>query len=812
MPGPLAGIRVVEIATGVAGPYCGRLLAGLGADVVKVEPPGGDVTRMAGPFPDDVPHLERSGLFLHLNAGKRSVVPVTSPLPSGWGSWLEQRDLLITDRLPFEHGREEPQVEALARLFPHLVIVSVTPFGLTGPYSDYHGGELVTYALSGYMSLTGEPEREPIKSYGDLLQYQAGAHAALGAIAALRARVRDGWGQVVDVSIMEAGTFLIGGVEQNAHFFGTVAKRNGTRLMGFPPQHSYPSTIRPCADGFVHAHANARYPDLLGVMIPHARLSDPEVLRALTGHADEIDAIMDEWLADKRRDEVVELAQALRLPFTEVRLPGEVLGEVHHRERGSFVEVRHPGMEGPLLQPAAPIRFGLTPWEAKAAPLLGEMPEDDVANTATAPNHGGPNDTGAVARARPLAGLRIVDFTNAVAGPIASSVLAALGAEVIKIEAPNSRPRRAVGTAPRRDGGNERPWDRMLAFNSFNHGKASVSLDVSQPAGRDLLLALVAKSDVVVQNFAPRVMPNLGLDYAAMKGVKDDIILVSMPAFGLGGPYRDRVSYGPGIDAMSGLSHLTGYADGPPLKPGNFFCDQNAAIHAAFAIVCALRHRDERGEGQHVELAMIEGEFQILADAYIDFVMNGRERMRSGNDHPRFAPHGVFPCKGEDAWVAIGVETDQQFKALCAEFGEPYLADDVRFHTREKRHHNRRWLAPIVGGWTETLTAYEVQERCQGRGVPAGAVLDVGELMRDPHVVARHGFELVETADVGPTPYPRVAFTLSETPVPLDRPGPAFAGANDYVYRELLGLDETTIAGLTEAGVISREPRGSGDP
>lgn len=801
------------MATGVAGPYCGRLLAGLGAEVIKIEPPGGDITRMAGPFPDDVPHLERSGLFLHLNAGKRSVVPRWAELPEGAGGLFSNADVVLLSTRPpevEEHGYVE-YLDRMSLLFPRLVVVCVTPFGLTGPYAGYQGGELVTYALSGYMSLTGEPDREPIKSYGDLLQYQAGAHAALGAMAALRARERDGLGQGVDVSIMEAGTFLIGGVEQNAHFFGTVAKRNGTRLMGFPPQHSYPSTIRPCADGFVHAHSHARYPDLLGVMIPHPRLADPEVLRTLTGHADEIDAIMDEWLADKDRDTVVELAQSLRLPFTEVRLPGEVLREAHHRERGSFVEVQHPGMDGPLLQPGPPARFSRTPWEARPAPLLGEMPEEELpAEAAPAPTDGPLGATPASPdRDRPLRGLRVVDFTNAVAGPIASSLLAALGAEVIKVEAPNSRPRRAVGTAPRTDGGTERPWDRMLAFNSFNHGKRSISLDASQPAGRDLLLKLVAKSDLVIQNFAPRVMPNLGMDYDSLKAVKEDIILVSMPAFGLSGPYRDRVSYGPGIDAMSGLSHLTGYADGPPLKPGNFFCDQNAAVHAAFAAVTALRHRDETGEGQHVELAMIEGEFQILADAYIDFVMNGRERMRAGNDHPSFAPHGVFPCRGEDAWVAIGVETDEQFAALCAEFGEPYLAEDALYHTREKRHHNRRWLAPIVSGWTENLTPYEVQSRCQARGVPAGAVLDVGELMRDPHVVAREGFQYVETPDAGPTPYPRAAFVLSGTPVPLAQPGPRFAGANDYVYRELLGLGDDAIAALEAAGTISSEPRGS---
>lgn len=408
---------------------------------------------------------------------------------------------------------------------------------------------------------------------------------------------------------------------------------------------------------------------------------------------------------------------------------------------------------------------------------------------------------------RPLAGVRVVDFTTAVAGPVASSILGALGADVIKVEPPNGRSRHPAGLAPLLEGATDRPWDRMLLFNAFNHGKRAIALDVTKAEGKEIFLKLVATADVVVQNFAPRVMPNLGLGYDALKHVKDDIILVSMPAFGLSGPLTDRVSYGPGIDAMSGLSHLTGYADGPPMKPGNFFCDQNAALHAAFATLATLRHRDRTGEGQHVELAMIEGEFQLLADAYMDVLMNGRERNRSGNDHPRMAPHGVFRCHGEDAWVAIAVEDDEQWRALCAVIARPELATDVRFAEEAERHRNRSVLGPVIEAWTAGQDHYAVQDTLQRAGVPAAAVLDAAELLRDPHVVARRGFEYVETAGVGRTPYPRVAFTLSETPVPLDLPAPPFGVANTVMLAEL-GLSPGEITMLEAAGIIAGEPAG----
>jgi crotonobetainyl-CoA:carnitine CoA-transferase CaiB-like acyl-CoA transferase len=317
-------------------------------------------------------------------------------------------------------------------------------------------------------------------------------------------------------------------------------------------------------------------------------------------------------------------------------------------------------------------------------------------------------------------------------------------------------------------------------------------------------------SDVVVQNFAPRVMGNLGIDYESLKAANEAIVLVSMPAFGLDGPYRDRIAYGPGIDAMSGLSHLTGYADGPPMKPGNFFCDQNAGVHAAFATLAALRHRDRTGAGQHVELAMIEGEFQVLADAYMDYTMNGRERMRCGNAHARMAPHHVFRCSGEDAWVAIAVEDDGQWAELCQLIGKPELVSDVRFATAPARVQHAEALRGPIEAWTRQRSHYEAQGLLQAAGMPAGAVLDALELLQDPQVKARDGFEYVEVPGVGPTPYPRVAFQLTRTPVPIDRSAPGFGADNRYVFEELLGMSADEIGALEAAGITATIPAGSG--
>lgn len=797
----LEGLRVLELATGVSGPYCGKLLAGLGADVIKLEPPGGDSTRRAGPFPGDLPHTERSGLFLHLNTGKRSQVDDGSP--ESIHGLLAAADVVILSHPPALLATAGIDLQAWRALHPSLVIASVTTFGLTGPYAGFGGGELIAYALGGYAMLTGSPDRKPLKAYGSLVEYQAGAHLALGTLAALRAREFTGEGQVVDCSAMEASTFMLGGVEQGAHFYGRIARRNGTRLLGFPPEHSYPSTIRPCRDGYVHCHSNNRYLDLLGALIPHPRLADPEVLATMMGHADEVDAIMDEWLAERDRDDIVQAAQELRLPFTEVRSPAEVLREQHHIERGSFVTVTHPAA-GAVLQPGAPMRLHGIPWVTAPSPALGQHRGETwrrIPNPPTPVPVDGP---------RPLSGVRVIDFTNAVAGPIASFILADLGAEVIKVEAPSSRPKHAAGVAPVLDGAESPTYNRIMLFNELNHGKRSFVVDVAKPRGRALFLDLVRQSGVVVQNFAPRVLSNLGISYEALAAVNPGIILTSMPAFGLSGPYRDRISYGPGIDAMSGLSHLTGYPDGPPMKPGNFFCDQQAGVLAAFATLAALRHREATGEGQHVELAMIEGEFQVLADAYMDFAMNGRERMRAANEHPEFEPHDVFRCAGEDAWVAIAVQAEDQWRSLCAVIGRPDLRTDPALGSPGGRKAARARIAEAITAWTIERPHYAAQSALQGAGVPAGAVLNALELLSDPQVIARHGLEFVDTPGVGPTPYPRVAFLLSETPVPVSGPAPGFGEANGDILGGLLGLSGNEIHDLELAGVIAREPAATG--
>ena len=404
----------------------------------------------------------------------------------------------------------------------------------------------------------------------------------------------------------------------------------------------------------------------------------------------------------------------------------------------------------------------------------------------------------------PLYGVRVLDLTMAWAGPYATRLLADMGAEVIKVEAVGSWDliRTFTGQPPTV----ERVWDKSPYFNHLNRNKYGCALDLSGEKGRTLFLRLVEVSDVVIENFRAEVMDNLGLTYDVLAQANPEVIVVSMPGHGKTGPERDFIAYGTNVEQLSGLCHLTGYAGGPPQKTGISYGDPMAGIAAAGAVALALWDRRRTGRGQYIEVAQRESLINVIGEYIVGHSMSGREPPRRGNRHSSMAPHGCYPCAGDDQWLTIACEDDGRFAAMCDTMGHPEMASDPRFADVVSRHRNQDALDELIAEWTRERTKEDAAEALQATGVSASPVLSAPEVFADPHLRARGFYENVSHSVAGEWDVEGPHWRMSESPGHIRLPAPAFGEHNGYVLGELLGLSAEEIAALEREGVTGSTP------
>jgi len=404
----------------------------------------------------------------------------------------------------------------------------------------------------------------------------------------------------------------------------------------------------------------------------------------------------------------------------------------------------------------------------------------------------------------PLYGVRILDLTMAWAGPYATRLLGDMGAEVIKVEAVNNWDllRSFTGQPPTV----ERVWDKSPYFNHVNRDKYGCVLDLSQEKGRELFLRLAEISDVVIENFRAEVMDNLGLTYEVLSAVNPQLIVVSMPGHGRTGPERGFIAYGTNVEQLSGLCHLTGYAGGPPQKTGISYGDPMAGMAAAGAIALALWDRRRSGRGQYIEVAQRENLINMIGEQVVAYSMTGREPPRRGNRDSSMAPHGCYPCLGDDQWLTLACDDDAQFAALCRVMGRPELASDARFADVVSRYRNQDALDGEIARWTRERPKAEAAAALQAAEVPASPVLSAPDVFEEPHLRARGFYESVSHAVAGVWEVEGPHWRFSESPAHIRLPAPAFGEHNGYVLRELLGLSEEEIAELEGQGVTGSTP------
>ena len=398
-----------------------------------------------------------------------------------------------------------------------------------------------------------------------------------------------------------------------------------------------------------------------------------------------------------------------------------------------------------------------------------------------------------------LEGVRIADFCWLWAGAYATSLLAFLGAEVIKIESMARLDPSRIMTLT--IGQSFEGADNSPIFNSINLNKLSVRLNLKKPEAVRLAKHIIELSDVVSENMRPGAMEALRLGYDELKEVKPDVIMLSSSAFGSEGPLRRYGGYAPSFACYSGLAHLTGYSDGPP-NPLTGSTDLMSATTSAFAIMAALNHRQQTGQGQYIDLSSVESLAVFTGDALMDYIMNGRVQTRNGNHDRIMAPHNCYRCKGDDKWISIAVSTDEEWNSLCNAVGHPEWASDERFADSYRRWKNEEALDELIGSWTINHTHYEVMEILQGAGVAAIPSFSNEEIFNDPHFQARGLAVEVNHPVMGNQVVLGPPWRLSETPAEVVKAAPLIGEYNEYIYGELLGMSTIEIKRLIDDEVI----------
>jgi crotonobetainyl-CoA:carnitine CoA-transferase CaiB-like acyl-CoA transferase len=788
---PLSRFRVLQIGSGIALDYCGKLFADFGADVVKLEPPNGDSMRS---FPPVLPNGE-SGLFAWLNTNKHSV-PDTA-----LNELLPGTDLLLDGRptLPVMAGRVPAipaPVDETRMAGCEASTVSTTAiswFGESGPYANFAATEATVRALGGLVALTGRAEGPPTLA----TDCQSGIVAGLAAFIASAAGLYDrrSGHRRFSVSVHETAVNIAEYEAAVAWETGTSRQRPGINRFG----RNYPVGIYPTKHGMIGVTivtpgqwrgicAMLGMPDL--AKNPRYAINTDRL-----ANAHEIDALFQPVWETRTATEWFELALEYKLPMAVVPTMAELLEQHIHRERGAFVPVRigDAAFEAPVL----PQHLTLTPPKAGGtAPLAGQ---DHATWSIPASNH--PTNA-APAGSLPLRGMRIIDLTMGWAGPTAARHLGELGAEIIKVEA-CQYPDWWRGTDLRASFIAEQKYEKIPWFQLMNRNKLDITLDLTQPDGVALLKRLVADADAVIENYSSEVLRKLGLDYTVLSQIKPDLVMLSMPAFGSDNAWSACRGYGSTLEQASGLPTITGFPDDPPTMNQTAYGDPVGGFNAAASLIVALLHKQATGQGQNIDLSQVECMLPLVAPALIEQSATGQTPPRTGNRHPLYVPQGCFRCLGDDQWIAVSITDDKMWRTLCPTLGRPDLTDLTTPQRRERQDE----LEALIATWTAERAPGDAMTTLQAHGIAAGVVRTPLALVDDPHLLARGFWHRLDRPFIGPHWQSSAAFREGANAYPVRRVAPTLGQDNEAILAGRLGLTREEIDRLAAADVIGTVPK-----
>lgn len=847
----LDGIRVLEIGNEL-GEYCGKVLAGLGADVVRIERPGGDETRTYGPFYHDEPHPDRSLHYWHYNLGKRSV-ELDLDTPDG------QRDLkqlmmtadVVVDSRPKGYLAERGlDYEAVKAENPRLIWSRITPFGDDGPWADYEASDLVQLALGGIMDNcgydpdpSGEYDLPPIAPQMWQSYQLAGELTVVSLLGALRYRLTTGTGQYLSTSVHEVVSSNTENDTPNWIFLAT--KHNRKTCQNSMPMNSNLAALALTKDGR-YLLPYRTYAGTGGSVVVDGNGPTAELLReyGMQGDIDEPGAVVTPEKLTDLTDRLIgrllykrdlwRRGQELGMPWAPIRRPEENIADEHWTIRDAFFEVDHPELGESFTYTGAKWVTEDLAWRhGPRPPLVGEHTAEvlDEWSTAAAPHTvayvtertGQPAVVSEHGKPFAISDVRVVDLSWMLASAGAGRFLAAMGAEVIKVEhesrfdgmrlanvalcPPGGRAEResAVGPIPLPDVSSP---NRSGAFLDINAGKLGASLNLKSPQGRAALEELVRNADMIVEGYSPGTMIRLGLGYEQLKAINPSIIYVQQSGLGELGTYGRARTYGPTAQALSGISEMSGMPNPfPPAGIGYSYLDWFGAYNMSQAMMAALYRQSVTGEGCHIDASQAGTGIYLTGSSILDYSVNGRDWSRYGNRSPfkPAAPHGAFRTRGTDRWIAIAAFTEDHWRSVAEVLG--LKPDDERFATLEQRLAHQDELEILVGDATMHWDGFELMAELQQQHVPAGVCQTAEDRVdHDPQLKHLGWLTELDQTEVGRWPVREHPVQFSETPAyiggRLNRSGPNYAEDNDYVLREVLQRTEAEIEEMRVNGAI----------
>ncbi len=797
---PLDRLLVVDLSTGIPGAYCAKQLADGGAEVIRVEPPEGDALRR-WTHRGSLPSGETGALFQYLGCSTKSVT--ATPDDRGRNELarlLGSADVIIWS--PEGAAARWPGLSAqeLHETFPTAIVAAITPFGLTGPWANRASSDLTIQAWAGASTL-GSAESPPAQWGGRVGQWLGGIFAALGILTARRLQAADGVGDLLDVSLLEVVQYCIGMYPVTRRTMSS--SEQNAAADGAPNRSIMIPMIEKTVDGWVgFMVATATMWESFSVLVEHPEWTEDDSLYSYAGRAarrNELEAEIRAWVGQRSTAEVLEAATLLRVPVAPIGNGATVTTFDHFVERGFYVANPAAGW----LQPNVPYRFtgsaASKPFEP--APSIGQH------NVEVRSRRFEPRSVRALSPKPdlPLAGVRVADFTAFWAGPMVGHFLACMGADVIHVESPqHPDPIRGHSVKTTAD---YRWWEWSPNFHGPNTNKRDVTIDMGSERGRKLAKRLIAQCDVVLENYSPRVFDHWGLEYDAVRAIRPDIIFVRMPAFGLSGPWRDRTGYAQTMEQVSGMAWVTGFPDGPPLVLHGT-CDPLAGAHAIAALLLALEHRERTGEGLQVEVAMVGGALNVTAEQVLEYQAYGHLLEREGN-HGVAAPQNLYltmdidPAGRQDTWVAIAIETDEQWLALREALGNPEWVNGAAYMTAAGRREAHDILDTHLAAWCRDRLADDIVTALWPRGVPVARVTPASHAASLEQHQARGFFESVSHPITGTQLHIGYPLRFERGPRPLHRsPAPTLGEHNEAVFGRLLGMTDDEITALEAEEVI----------